>query len=155
MWYPSAVNKLVLAFANMDWKRSRYDTDRARANNNTKLHRTITNIVSKMDPDILCMCEVGEAHQCMDEDMMRDFVDTSQNAWKAAAGKHVQLQFLYEVGFPYMTIYRYDKVLCGDQEFLTDLYWAKQAPRTAQHFQCTGPDNLKVDIINVQSGSRT
>ena len=84
---------------------------------------------------------------------MRDFVDTTQNAWKAAAGKDVQLQSLYEIGFPYMTIYRYDRVICGDQEFLKDLYWAKQAPRTAQHFQCTGPDNLKVDIINVHAPS--
>ena len=145
-----------VVFVNIDWKATRHDTKDSRARNKKKLQDTIGSIVANMHPDILCMCEVGEAGSLMTEEPLeevrkwcleqwkrtatgregagwRSLEYKSAQAWKEAQD-NLSLSVLYEKEAPYMTIYDSQKCTCRCSTILHDVYKPKvNEPRTAQH----------------------
>ena len=92
-----------VVFVNIDWKESRHHRT---LNANMKvLAKTITDIVQKMNPTVICMCEVGETKNPLSEEQMQQVADKSISAWKDAATEHVKLRSMFTTGAPYMTIY--------------------------------------------------
>ena len=57
-----------VVFVNIDWKEGRHHRT---LNANMKvLGKTITDIVQKMNPTVICMCEVGETKKPLSEEQM-------------------------------------------------------------------------------------
>ena len=153
MQMQSASNGIRVVFVNVGWSSSGCDTLESRREKNETLRNMIANIVQQMHPVILCMREVGKADKSLNKHMMNEFALTSRDAWIAAVAEPTEVRCMYMVGFPYMTLYRADKVTCRGQKILTGLYDAIDSLWTARQFQCSGPDNRKVDIINVNASS--
>ena len=70
------------------------------------LGNTISNVVREMNPTVICMCEVGGEKSPLTEEEMQQVADQSIHAWKEAATEHFELRSMFEVGAPYMTIYK-------------------------------------------------
>jgi endonuclease/exonuclease/phosphatase family metal-dependent hydrolase len=142
-----------VVFVNIDWKESRHHRT---LNANMKvLAKTITDIVQKMNPTVICMCEVGETKNPLSEEQMQQVADKSISAWKDAATEHVKLRSMFTTGAPYMTIYVSGPFQCSDQQILHDLYYAGGEARTAQAFVLSGPGGGSIDVINVHAPSGT
>ncbi len=142
-----------VVFVNIDWKESRHH---GTLNANMKvLHKTITDIVQKMNPTVICMCEVGVAKIPLSEEQMQQVADISISAWKDAATEHVKLRSMFTTGAPYMTIYIDGPFQCSDQQILHDLYYAGGEARSAQAFVLSGPGGESFDVINVHAPSGT
>ena len=140
-----------VVFLNIDWKATRHGRT---LNNNMKLlGKTIANVVQKMNPTMICMCEVGAATWPLTEEQMQQVLHQCIQAWKEAATEHFELQSMFEVGAPYMTIYKDGAIQCFHHRILTDVYNAKGLPRTAQTFLCRGPGDDMFDLINVHAPS--
>ena len=140
-----------VVFLNIDWKATRHGRT---LNNNMKLlGKTIANVVQKMNPTMICMCEVGAATWPLTEEQMQQVLHQCIQAWKEAATEHFELQSMFEVGAPYMTIYKDGAIQCFHHRILTDVYNAKGLPRTAQTFLCRGPGDVTVDVIHVHAPS--
>ena len=92
-------------FVNIDWKKSRHNTDASTRNNLRILHSTITGIVQNMQPSILCMCEVGEVSSPLTQAHMEQVAATVKGAWEGAATERVRLQLFFTSDIPYMTAY--------------------------------------------------
>ena len=134
-----------VVFINIDWKASRHF--KTLDANMKLLGKTIANVVHNMNPTMICMCEVGEATKHL------TVSDTIMHAWNGAATEHFELRSMFQVGAPYMTIYRHGPIHCSCHCILNNLYVAKDAPRTAQTFVCCGPGNVTADVINVHAPS--
>ena len=140
-----------VVFINIDWKASRHFKT---LNDNMKLlGNTIANVVHNMNPTMICMCEVGEATNPLTEEQMQQVSYQSMHAWKGAATQHFELRSMFQVGAPYMTIYKDGPIQCFHHRILTDVYNAKGLPRTAQTFLCCGPGDDRFDLINVHAPS--
>ena len=94
-----------IIFVNIDWKRSRHDSQGSTHRNMNALADTISSIVTSMKPAVICCCEVGEASQPMTKEQMLAVADTIRKAWEAAATEHPALSCLFEVDAPYFTIW--------------------------------------------------
>ena len=121
--------------------------------NMKRLSNTIANVVQSMNPTMICMCEVGEAAIPLTEEQMQQVLFHCMQAWKEAATEHFELQSMFEVGAPYMTIYKDGAIQCFHHRILKDIYSAKGLPRTAQTFLCRGPGDDMFDLINVHATS--
>jgi hypothetical protein len=141
-----------VVFINIDWKASRHNRGRIHANMKI-LGKTIDNVVHNMNPTMICMCEVGQATIPLTEEQMQEVSQQSMRAWEGAATEHFELRSMFQVGAPYMTIYRHGPIHCSCHCILNNLYVAKDAPRTAQTFVCCGPGNVTADVINVHAPS--
>ena len=75
------------------------------------------------------------------------------HAWQGAATEHLELRSMFQVGAPYMTIYKDGPIQCSDHRILEALYYSKGQPRTAQTFLCGGPGGETVDVINAHAPS--
>ena len=140
-----------VVFLNIDWKATRHGRT---LNNNMKLlGKTIANVVQKMNPTMICMCEVGAATWPLTEEQMQQVLHQCIQAWKEAATEHFELRSMFQVGAPYMTIYKDGAIHCSCHRILKDLYNARDLPRTAQTFLCRGPGDVTVDVINVHAPS--
>ncbi len=140
-----------VVFLNIDWKGSRHGRT---LNVNMKLlGKTIANVVQKMNPTMICMCEVGAATCSLTEEQMQQVLQQCMQAWNEAATEHFELQSMFEVGAPYMTIYKDGPIQCFHHRILTDVYNAKGLPRTAQTFLCCDPGDDRFDLINVRAPS--
>jgi hypothetical protein len=148
-----------VVFINIDWKASRHL--KTLNTNMKRLGKTIANVVQNMNPTMICMCEVGEATIPLTEEQMQQVSDQSMHAWKeaatehfkGAATEHFELRSMFQVGAPYMTIYKDGAIQCSCHRILKDLYNAGDLPRTAQTFLCRGPGDVTVDVINVHAPS--
>ena len=147
-----------VVFINIDWKSSRH---LRWVINMKRLGKTIANVVQNMNPTMICMCEVGEATNPLTEEQMQQVSNQSMRAWKeaatehfkGAATEHFELRSMFQVGAPYMTIYKDGAIQCSCHRILKDLYNAGVLPRTAQTFLCRGPGDVTVDVINVHAPS--
>ena len=146
-----------LVFINIDWKKSRHQNQKALRRNMKILGNTITNVVQEMNPTAICMCEVGTEKIPLTEEEMQQVAHQGIHAWKETRTEEVEIRSMFEVGAPYMTIYKEGPIQCLEPRTLKDLYYAHGETRTAQTFLCRGPDNTTVDVINVHapSGKRT
>ena len=148
-----------VVFINIDWKASRMFNTLEK--NMKLLAETIANVVQNMSPAMICMCEVGEAEYSLTLEQMQQVSHESMRAWKEAATEHLELKSMFEVGAPYMTIYKDSEFQCTRHHILKDLYNAGSrspnstvlVPRTAQTFLCRGPGDVTVDVINVHAPS--
>ena len=71
-----------VVFVNIDWKDSRHHRT---LNANMKvLAKTITDIVQKMNPTVICMCEVSDTNP-LSVEQMQQVADKNISAWKDAA----------------------------------------------------------------------
>ena len=52
-----------IVFVNIDWKRSRHDSDAAEHRNLQKLAGTVDSIVMQLRPAVVCFCEFGVVAQ--------------------------------------------------------------------------------------------
>ena len=141
-------------FINMDWKASRHSAKRLKPNM-ALLDKTITNVVRKMNPTMICMSEMGEAKNPMTREQMQQVADQIMQSWNDAATEHIELRCMFEVGAPYMTIYIHGPIQCTCHRILPNVYYAKGEPRTAQTFLCFGPGGVTVDVINFHAPSGT
>ena len=107
----STVMSANVVFINIDWKKSRHSKARLSHNMRT-LATTIAGIVGNMKPAMICMCEVGEAHMPLTQMHMQQVGDQTMQAWRDAATEHGELQTMFEVGAPYMTVYDVSQVQC-------------------------------------------
>ena len=117
------------------------------------LGNTITNVVQEMNPTAICMCEVGTEKIPLAEEEMQQVAHQGIHAWKETRTEEVEIRSMFEVGAPYMTIYKEGPIQCLEPRTLKDLYYAHGETRTAQTFLCRGPDNITVDVINVHAPS--
>ena len=143
----------TLGFVNIDWKASRHTAAHSTLRNMRRLCSTIADIVQKMQPSILCMCEVGEVSNPLTQSHMEEVAATVEEAWEGAATERVRLKFFFTSGTPYMTAYDELQVQCEWNRVLWDLYPAGGEDRTAQMFLCRDPSGFTVDIINVHAPS--
>ena len=151
---------VIVVYVNIDWKSSRMY---AKLNHHMGLlTNTIKDIVMKMKPTVICMCEVGETVKPLSEEQMLQVAATSISAWEDAATisacKDVQPRSMYTTGYPYMTIYNHSHrapylFQCSGQKILHDLYKADGQARTAQAFVLSGPGGVSIDVINVHAPS--
>ena len=169
---------LNIVFVNLDWKATRHATLKATQRNKPVLEKTIASIVAHMHPDIICMCEVGEAHIPISPEHMKNISEWSKAAWKrTATGRECQgyrsaefssqkewqkaqdamsVASLYEQGVPYMTLYNMKTCSLLDSKIVQDLYKPKfDEPRTAQHmlFQASLQRDDVLEIVNVHAPS--
>ena len=100
-----------------------------------------------MNPTMICMCEVGAAACSLTEEQMQQVSDQSMRAWKGAATEHFELRSMFQVGAPFMTIYKDGAIQCSCHRILQD------HPRAAQTFLCLGPGDVTGDLINVHAPS--
>ena len=141
-----------VVFVNIDWKERRHH--RTLNVNMKALGNTITDIVQKMNPTVICMCEVGDTNP-LSVEQMQQVADKSISAWRDAATEHAELRSMFTTGAPYMTIYIYCPFHCSNQKILCDLYHAGGEPRTAQAFVLSGPGRESIDVINIHAPSGT
>mgnify|MGYP000267367891 CR=1 FL=1 len=140
-----------VVFINIDWKASRHNNIH---DNMETLGKTITNVVRNMDPTMICMCEVGQVMTPLTKEQMQEVEHQITCAWKGAATEHFDLRSMFQVGEPYMTIYRHGPIHCSCHCILHNLYVGPNGePRTAQTFVCSGPGNVTADVINVHAPS--
>ena len=142
-----------LVFINIDWKKSRHQNQKALRRNMKILGNTITNVVQEMNPTAICMCEVGTEKIPLAEEEMQQVAHQCIHAWKETRTEEVEIRSMFEVGAPYMTIYKEGPIQCLEPRTLKDLYYAHGETRTAQTFLCRGPGNITVDVINVHAPS--
>jgi hypothetical protein len=142
-----------VVFINIDWKASRHFSTRSLHANMKILGKTIDNVVRNMNPTMICMCEVGQVMTPLTEEQMQEVEHQIMCAWKGAATEHFDLRSMFQVGEPYMTIYRHGPIHCSCHRILHNLYVAGGEPRTAQTFVCCGPGNVTADVINVHAPS--
>ena len=139
-----------IIFVNIDWKKSRQDSQVATKRNLRLLARTIASIVKEMKPAVICCCEVGNVMQPMTSQQINDIMQTFRDAWRD------DISFLHEEGEPYLTAWDGHLCSCKHGRILRDLYKASGMPRTAQAFVCTMPgetDDSGIDVINVHAPS--
>ena len=142
-----------VVFVNIDWKESRLH---ATLNANMKvLAKTITDIVQKMNPTVICMCEVGVPKKLLSDEQMQQVADKSISAWKDAATEHVKLRTMFTTQEPYMTIYIDGPINCSDHRIVHDLFYAAGEVRTVQAFVLSSPGGESLDVINVHAPSGT
>ena len=104
------------------------------------LGKTIDNVVRNMNPTMICMCEVGQVMTPLTEEQMQEVEHQITCAWKGAATEHFDLRSMFQVGKPYMTIYRHGPIHCSCQCILHTLYVGPNGePRTAQTFSVQWP----------------
>ena len=120
-----------LVFINIDWKASRMG--RTRNVNMEKLASTIGGVVRSMTPAVICMCEVGEANNPLDEEQMNHVAAETMVAGKDAATEHIRLRSMFETGYPYMTVYIDGPIECSDHRILLHLYDVGKMRREAEH----------------------
>ena len=93
-----------VVFINIDWKASRHNKTLKR--NMKLLGTTVAGVVRDMNPTMICMCEVGVATAPLTEEQMQQVADESVLACQEAATEHFELRSMFQVGAPYMTIYK-------------------------------------------------
>ena len=112
-----------VVFVHVGWKASR--VRRILQANRKLLGKTIANVVQKMNPTMICMCEVGAATFPSTEEQMQQVSHQCLQAWKEAATEHFGLQSMFEVGAPYMTLYKDGASQCSHHRILKDIYNAE------------------------------
>jgi hypothetical protein len=148
----STVTSANVVFINIDWKATRHNSKRLKANM-SKLGETIGGVVRNMKPAMICMCEVGSVSSPLTVECMQEVAEGTEQAWRDAATEHVELRTMFEVGEPYMTVYDACQIQCSCHRILHGLYFARGQPRTAQAWQCCGPGGVTVDMTNVHAPS--
>ena len=147
-----------IVFVNIDWKESRHHS--ALPRNMALLHETITDIVHKMNPTVICMCEVGGTSIPLSEEQMQQVAEECISSWQHAATEHGRpgdtptIRSMYATGFPYMTLYvERPAYHFSGHRVLQGLYHAGGEARTAQTFVMHGPGDESIDVINVHAPS--
>ena len=145
-----------IIFVNIDWKRSRHDSQGSTRRNMNALADTISSIVTSMKPAVICCCEVGEASQPMTKEQMLAVADTIRKAWEAAATEQPAILFLFEDDAPYFTIWDGNRCKCKHGRILENVYDVPGHRRTAQAFLCImlgETDEECMDVVNVHAPS--
>ena len=143
-------------FLNINWKKSQMTGKRCKAHLEN-LQATINDVVRRMNPTVMALCEVGEVSHPLSEEQMQLVADQVMDAWQNAATERIQLRCMFTQGSPYLTIYIDGPFQCSNHQILHDLYsTARGQPRDAQTFVCSFID-MKIDVINAHapSGSET
>jgi len=87
---------------------------------------------------------------------MFDLADTIRTAWEAAATEHPDIEVLFEVDAPYLTIWDGKCCECKRHQILENVYNVPGHRRKAQAFLCIMPgenDEEGIDIVNVHAPS--
>ena len=72
-----------IIFINIDWKDNRHNTKRSTDRNLLILSETIEDVVYKMNPAMICMCEVGNESKPLTQRHMEQVRDQVAIAWNA------------------------------------------------------------------------
>ena len=75
-----------VVFVNIDWKEAMMH--RTLNVNMKKLATTITDVVQKMNPRVLCMVEVGLAEHPLSEAQMQQVANEAMRAWRTLLQPH-------------------------------------------------------------------
>ena len=92
----------------------------------------------------------------MNLQQMFDLADTIRTAWEAAATEHPDIEVLFEVDAPYLTIWDGKCCECKRHQILENVYNVPGHRRKAQAFLCIMPgenDEEGIDIVNVHAPS--
>ena len=87
----SSVTSANVVFINIDWKATRHNSKRLKANM-SKLGETIGGVVRNMKPAMICMCEVGSVSSPLTVECMQEVAEGTEQAWRDAATEHVELR---------------------------------------------------------------
>ena len=109
-----------IVFVNIDWKEAMMH--KTLSNNLERLSDTIKDVVSMMQPTMICMCEVGVTSHLLSHHQMQIMADAAIRAWQDAATEHIDLCSMFEKGAPYMTVYIDGPIKCSGHRILRDLY---------------------------------
>ena len=145
-----------IIFVNIDWKRSRHNSQMSTRKNLTKLGNTTSSIVTKMKPAVICCCEAGTANDPMTSEEMSAMADAMRMAWETAATERPVIRSLFEEDAPYLTIWDDNRCKCTHGRILNNVYHVPGHQRTAQAFLCTFPgesDEKGIDVVNVHAPS--
>ena len=85
-----------IIFVNIDWKRSRHETEVSTARNLKQLAATTTNIVKNMQPAVICCCEAGHPMDPMSREQMDAMKESMRAAWEVAATEHPDIHLIFE-----------------------------------------------------------
>ena len=146
-------NGVNIVFVNIDWKRDRHKTEKARKKKMKTLKKTVVSIVTQMQPAVICFCEAGQVMLPMNEQQIADMQQTVREAWLEARQQvHVipNIRFPHTDNEPYVVAWDATAVDCRHQRILKNLFVCGE-PRTAQAFLCTKPrqpDWTGIDVIN-------
>ena len=146
-------SQVNVVFINIHWKASRHLSSKTITKNLRVLDATISSVVRKMSPALICLCEVGQAAKLLNADQMVEVSNQCMQSWTASAAQAQDLCCMFETGAPYMSIYNKSKIQCSCHRIIHDLYYAQGQPRTAQAFLCCGPGDVTIDIINIHAPS--
>ena len=86
-----------IIFVNIDWKKTRQDSQSAAKRNLKQLAHTIGSIVTEMKPAVICCCEVGNVMTPMTSQQINEMMQTFRHAWRE------DIAFLHDEGEPYLT----------------------------------------------------
>jgi hypothetical protein len=145
-----------IIFVNIDWKASRHANAVSTRRNLAKLWKTTCSIVTKMNPAVICCCEVGEAMNPMKSEHMSEIVGTMRKAWEVSCVEHPVISFHFEDQAPYLTIWDDNRCKCKRLRILDNVYYVSGHQRKAQAFLCIRPgenDDEGIDVINVHAPS--
>ena len=78
-----AESDINIVFCNIDWKQSRHVSTKTETKNLKILAGTLTSIISQLSPDVLALCEVGEASEPMQTDALKQIESTITTTWRA------------------------------------------------------------------------
>ncbi len=73
-----------IIFVNIDWKRSRHESDAAERRNLQQLAGTVDSIVSQLRPAVVCFCEFGEVAQPLYAAHVEVLKNEVQENWRQA-----------------------------------------------------------------------
>ena len=145
-----------IIFVNIDWKASRHANAVSTRRNLAKLWKTTCSIVTKMNPAVICCCEVGEVPRPMKLEHMSEIVDTMRKAWEVSATEHPVISSHFEDQAPYLTVWDDNRCKCKRLQILDNVYYVSGHRRKAQAFLCIRPganDDEGIDVINVHAPS--
>ena len=127
-----------IIFVNIDWKRSRHDSDAAERRNLQQLAGTVDSIVSQLRPAVVCFCEFGEVAQPLYAAHVEVLKNEVQENWRQAvrwrnvSATEPDIQFLHTPDEPYLTAWDANQADCRHQR-IRKTYFKRGEPYRAQH----------------------
>ena len=139
----------IVVFVNIDWKKSRQETPKAKKSNMVIIEGTVRSIIQIHKPVVICFCEVGETDNPMTLSQMSAVSEVIEATWHELL-QSTQLKSSFTQGYPYLTVWDSSRVDCFN--FHITRCYEPQTWRTAQLFGMR-VGTLEVDMVNVHLSS--
>ena len=71
----------IVVFVNIDWKKSRQETEKAKKSNMVIIEGTVRSIIQIHKPVVICFCEVGVSSRPLTLDQMSTVSQAIEDTW--------------------------------------------------------------------------